>query len=238
MSASSICLEGMNRTALLKDAKAGNRDSFAQLIGPYAMNLYRSALRLTASATDAEDVRQEAILKAMLRLEQFEGRRGDCGEDLHSWLSRIARNTAIDVIRKKRKGKILSLDEPVGGDGEPFLATIRSSEQNPEERYSRNESRKKLANAISLLPAELRQACLLRDVMQYSTQEVAEELGISAMAVRLRLFRAHNRLRATLTAGFPRKTKETQADFSAFRNTKKSFRSLSTGVAPTFASGD
>jgi len=76
-------------------------------------------------------------------------------------------------------------------------ATAR--EDNPEERFARREMRKLMANAITQLAPELRQVCLLRDVLQYSTQEVAERLGISAMAVRLRLFRAHRRLREKLS---------------------------------------
>jgi RNA polymerase sigma-70 factor, ECF subfamily len=238
MGASSICIDGMNRASLLQGAKAGDRDSFAQLIGPYVPSLYRGALRLTASVADAEDVSQDSILKAMTRLEQFEGRSNENEENLHSWLSRIGRNTAIDVIRKRRAGKILSLDEPVGDEGETFLATIRSSEQNPEERFSRNESRKKLAGAISTLPGELRQVCLLRDVAQYSTQEVAEKLGISAMAVRLRLFRAHNRLRAAFAAGSLRKVKDAQANLPPVRKKQESFQSLPTAIASSFASGD
>ncbi len=238
MSATSICIDGISRAALLKGAKAGDRDLFALLIGPYAMSLYRKALRLTASVADAEDVRQEAILKAMLRLEQFQGRGGQGGEDLHSWLSRIGTNTAIDVIRKRRGGKVFSIDEPTGEHGETFEATIRSSEKNPEEKYMRSETCKQLAVAISSLPAGLRQVCLLRDVMQYSTQEVAEELGISVMAVRLRLFRAHNRLRAALTAGVTGQTRTSPSAFSPIGNRGKHIHGLPTDVLPSFASGD
>jgi len=237
MSATSVCIEGMSRTTLLREAKAGNRDSFARLVGPYALSLYKGALRLTSSTADAEDVRQEAILKAMMRLEQFEGKCGEGGAELHSWLSRIGRNTAIDVIRKRRAGKIVSTDEPVGEAGETFEASLRSSEQDPEERYARRETRKQLADAISSLPAELRQVCLLRDVMQYSTQEVAEQLDISAMAVRLRLFRARNRLRTVLTAGFTRRIQASQVPFSPLRR-KEKHQNLSTNVVPSFASGD
>jgi hypothetical protein len=67
-----------------------------------------------------------------------------------------------------------------------------------------------MADAITQLAPELRQVCLLRDVLQYSTQEAAERVGISAMAVRLRLFRAHRRLREKLSLALqPRKQRET-----------------------------
>jgi predicted RNA polymerase sigma factor len=69
---------------------------------------------------------------------------------------------------------------------------------NPEERYARREFRVLIAGAIARLAPDLRQICLLRDVLQYSTHEVAARLGISTVAVRLRLFRAHRRLREGL----------------------------------------
>jgi Sigma-70, region 4 len=75
---------------------------------------------------------------------------------------------------------------------------VAASGHNPEEQLARREMRKLMSDAIAQLPRDLRRACLLRDVLQYSTQEVADRLSISAMAVRLRLFRAHRQLREKL----------------------------------------
>jgi DNA-directed RNA polymerase specialized sigma24 family protein len=82
--------------------------------------------------------------------------------------------------------------------GENFAERIAAREENPEERYARREMRSLLARAITQLAPDLRQVCLLRDILQYTTQEVAERLGISTVAVRLRLFRAHRRLHEEL----------------------------------------
>jgi hypothetical protein len=72
--------------------------------------------------------------------------------------------------------------------------------------------RQHLADAIKQLAPELRQICLLRDVLQYSTQQTAERVGISAMAVRLRLFRAHRRLRERLSVALqPKKERQIKA---------------------------
>jgi hypothetical protein len=76
---------------------------------------------------------------------------------------------------------------------------VAARDDNPEERFARREMRKLMADAITQLSPDLRQVCLLRDVLQYSTQEVAARLRISAMAVRLRLFRARRRLREKLS---------------------------------------
>jgi RNA polymerase sigma-70 factor, ECF subfamily len=198
MCSTSNCLDGATRSALLMQARKGDRESLAKLILPYAPGMYLGALRYTRNPADAEDVRQDAFLKAMTRLEQFAGTPGEDRDNLHAWVSRIAANASIDVIRKRRDGRLFSLEEPNGAGEEALGNNVAAREDNPEERFARREMRKLMADAITQLAPELRQVCLLRDVLQYSTQEVAERLRISAMAVRLRLFRAHRRLREKL----------------------------------------
>src|SRR2546422_7847275 len=212
MCSTSICLDGATRSALLMQARNGDLESLAKLILPYAPGLYLGALRMTRNPADAEDVRQDAFLKVMTRLEQFAGTPGENRDDLHAWVSRIAANASIDVIRKRRDGKIFSLEEPNGAGDETLGSNVTAREDNPEERFARREMRKLMADAITQLAPDLRQACLLRDVLQYSTQEVAARLGISAMAVRLRLFRAHRRLREKLSIALqPAKRRQARA---------------------------
>lgn len=199
MCSTSVFLDGAARSALLTQARKGDRESLARLILPYAPTMYLSALRMTRNPADAEDVRQESFLKAMTRLDQFAGTPGENRDDLYAWVSRIAANASIDMIRKRRDGKLFSLEEPNGASDETLGSNMTAREDNPEQRCARREMRTLMAQAIAQLPPDLRQACLLRDVLQYSTQEVAERLGISAMAVRLRLFRAHRRLREKLS---------------------------------------
>jgi len=199
MCSTSLAIDGATRSGLLLQARKGDRESLAKLILPYAPGMYLGALRLTRNPADAEDVRQNAFLKVMTRLEQFSGMRDENRDDLHAWVSRIAANAPTDVLRKRRDGKLFSLEEPTGEGDETLGTNAAAREDNPEERFARRETRKLMAHAITQLAPELRQVCLLRDVLQYSTQEVAERLGISAMAVRLRLFRAHRRLREKLS---------------------------------------
>ena len=186
------------RCTLLKSARNGDRDALAQLVMPYAPGLYRSGLRLTGNSYDAEDVRQETLLKTFCRLDQFVGTPTRSHDELHAWVSRIATNASIDVIRRRREGKVFSLDQ----SSERFRRILRfpdpSRLANPEQGFLRDETRRLLASAILELPPDLRRVCLLLDVMHFSTQEVAQRLGISSVAVRLRLFRAHRRLREKL----------------------------------------
>ena len=216
MCSTSVFLDGTARSRLLIQAQKGDRESLARLLLPYAPGMYLGALRLTRNPADAEDVRQEAFLKAMTRLEQFSGTRGESRDDLHAWVSRIAANASIDVIRKRRDGRLCSLEEPNGAGEETLGSNITAREENPEERFARREVRKLMADAIAKLAPELRQVCLMRDVLQYSTQEVAERLRISALAVRLRLFRGHRKLREHLSMAWqPAKQRQARAAASA-----------------------
>ena len=220
MCSTSSYLDGATRSALLTQARLGDRESLAKLILPYAPGLYLGALRLTRNPADAEDVRQEVCLKAMTRLEQFAGTPGENRDDLHAWVSRIAANASIDVIRKRRDGKLFSLEEPSPAGEETLGSNVAAREDNPEERFARREMRKRMADAILQLSPDLRQVCLLRDVLQYSTQEVAERLRISAMAVRLRLFRARRRLREKLSVAL-RPARHPRADARAILQTSR-----------------
>jgi RNA polymerase sigma factor (sigma-70 family) len=203
VSASTDSQHWQSRSTLLRSARAGDRQALAELVMPYATALYRSGLRLTGNAHDAEDVRQETLLKTMVCLDQFVGAQTGPRDDMHAWVSRIARNASIDVIRRRREGKIFSLDQSSSFSEEPWAAQIPAKQANPEQGLLRQESRRLLASAIALLPPDLRQVCLLRDVLNYSTQEVADQLGVSNVAVRLRLFRAHRKLREKLNQRFP-----------------------------------
>lgn len=190
----------------LADARSGDAEAFAEMVMPYAPGLYRRALRMTGRPADAEDVRQDALLKAFSRLNQFAGEQSEQKDDLHAWVSRITSNASIDLIRQRRDGKYISLEEPGLAPDETFGSRLAARTDNPEERYSRREMRKLIAGVIACLPADLRQICLLRDVLQYSTHEVAARLRISSVAVRLRLFRAHRRLRDDLQDRLRRKS--------------------------------
>jgi len=221
---------------LLARARQGNREAFAQLVSPYVPTLYRRARGVTGNFADAEDVSQEALLKAWTRLEQFTGTQIESADDFRAWLSRIGTNTSIDLLRQRRDGKISSLEEPRGQNDETLGSSIAANEQDPEQRCARREMGRLLANAIVQLPPDLRQACLLRDVLHYSTQEVADRLGISIVAVRLRLFRAHRKLREKLQDSLRPRTARQQCEQRSADAPRRRYVTLR--ATPEFASGD
>jgi RNA polymerase sigma-70 factor, ECF subfamily len=209
MSCTTLCLETIDPSALLAEARLGNREAFATLVLPYAPRLYRRALRLTGNPADAEDARQDALMKALTRIDQFSGKQREFHNDLNAWVTRIASNASIDLLRQRRDSKHVPLENSDFEAGENFAGHLSAHGATPEESYARREMRSLLARAITQLPSDLRQVCLLRDVLQYSTQEVADRLGISSVAVRLRLFRAHRRLHDELRAVLRRNHRKT-----------------------------
>src|SRR5260370_7823835 len=115
----------------------------------------------------------------MTRLGQFVGTPGENRDNLHAWVSRIAANASIDVLRKRRNGKVFSLEEPSGAGDDTLGSNVTACEDNPEERFARREMRKLMADAIAQLAPELRKVCLLTYALQYPTHEVAERARIS-----------------------------------------------------------
>jgi RNA polymerase sigma factor (sigma-70 family) len=234
MSAASVVLDAYNldtenaenlraaKRKVLANARMGDGEAFAEMVLPYGPGLYRRALRLTGNRADAEDARQEALLKAFSRLNQFAGQRDDGKDNLHAWVSRITTNASIDLIRQRREGKYISLEEPGIAPEDTFGNRLPARTDNPEELYARREKRLSIAGAIARLAPDLRQICLLRDVLQYSTCEVAARLGISTVAVRLRLFRAHRRLRDDLHERLRQKQRRSTPGASPLRSAKTS----------------
>jgi len=227
----------------LADARSGDAEAFGQMVLPYGPGLYRRALRLTGNPADAEDAHQEALLKAFSRINQFAGQQEEGKDDLHAWVTRITTNASIDLIRQRREGKYLSLEEPGASPEETLGNRLAARTENPEERYARREMRGLIANGIARLAPDLRQICLLRDVLQYSTHEVAARLGISTVAVRLRLFRAHRRLREALREELRKKQRRTipsraaqNARKPALPSRREEFLALPTGAE--YACGD
>src|SRR5260370_4804198 len=99
-----FCLESGALTGgqLLAQARRGNREAFARMVSPYVPTLYRRARGLTGNAADAEDVSQESLLKAWMRLDQFTGKQNESADDFSAWLSRIGTHTSTDLFRQRR----------------------------------------------------------------------------------------------------------------------------------------
>ncbi len=189
--------------ALVARAQAGDAQAFAELVERYERKIYRLARHITGNDEDAEDVLQETFLKAYENLPGFQGQ-----SKFYTWLVRIAVNEALMKLRRRKTGKMVSLDETIDTGEETMAREIAVWEDNPEEQYSREELRRILEEAIESLAPLYRTVFVLRDVDELSTEETAEALGISVPAVKSRLLRARLQLRDKLTRFFKRKQED------------------------------
>jgi RNA polymerase sigma-70 factor, ECF subfamily len=192
-----------DESGLVAGAKRGDGAAFTQLVNRYERKIFRLAKHITQNEEDAEDVLQDSFLKAYEHMGEFQEQ-----SKFYTWLVRIAVNEALMKLRKRRPGKIFSLDDAVDTGEEMVAREIAVWDDNPEQRYSQEELREILQQAIDGLSPIFRTVFILRDVDELSTEETASALGISVPAVKSRLLRARLQLRDKLTRFFKRKAED------------------------------
>ena len=189
-----------DESALVARAREGDVAAFNELVGRYSRKIYRLAKHITQNDEDAEDVLQETFLKAFEHLSDFQGQ-----SKFYTWIVRIAVNESLMKLRKRKSDRTVPLDEPVDTGEDTVVREIAVWEDNPEQKYSREELANILEEAVETLRPAFRTVFVLRDIEELSTEETAEALGISVPAVKSRLLRARLQLRERLTRFFKRK---------------------------------
>ena len=173
---------------LVAAARDGDRPAFDELVRRTYVDTYTLALRLTAHEEDARDVVQETYLRAWKGLDGF---RGDA--QFTTWLYRITANTAYTTVKRRRRHRADALDAMVD---EPIETRI---EAQPEESAEQSALLAQPRRArSSTCPPKLRVLVVLKDVYGLSHEEIAEELGISVAAAKVRLHRGRKKLRDLL----------------------------------------
>ena len=200
MSAMSSPIEIDDEAAIVARARLGDAKAFSELLRRYEGKIFRLALHITQNREDAEDVLQEAFLKAYEHLDQFQGQ-----SKFYTWIVRIAVNQALMKLRKRKSDRSVSLDETIDTGEDTVAREIAAWDENPEQQYSREEINEILSSAIDGLAPIYRAVFVLRDVDELSTEETAEALDLSIPAVKSRLLRARLQLRDKLTRYFKRK---------------------------------
>jgi RNA polymerase sigma-70 factor (ECF subfamily) len=186
--------------ALVHAAKAGDLEAFSQLVTRYDRNIFRIAQHITHNEEDAQDVVQDAFLKAYTNLAQFQE-----NSKFYTWLVRIAVNEALMKLRKRRNDRTVSLDEDVETEEGSMPREVADWSPNPEQLYGQSELGDILKKTIQGLPPGFRTVFVLRDVEGLSTEETAEMLDLSVPAVKSRLLRARLQLRERLARYFKAK---------------------------------
>jgi RNA polymerase sigma-70 factor (ECF subfamily) len=170
----------------------GDEELYHKLIQPYELSVYRMALSFIKDEAEAEDVAQEAFLKAFRNLSKFRGE-----SKFSTWLISITLNEARMRLRRS-KVRMESLDELPEDGGKVSPALLRDWREIPSEALERHELRALLQKAIRELSPIYREVLVLRDVEELSIEETAGALAISISAVKVRLHRARIMLQKEL----------------------------------------
>lgn len=173
----------------------GDADAFGAIVDEYQKNVYNLALRMTGNPEDAQDMSQEAFIKAFNSLASF---RGD--SKLSVWLYRIVSNVCLDFLRsrKRRQTVSLNMDDGEGGTSELEIPDLSAM---PEEELNRRLTREAVRKGLLSLPEDQREILLLREIEGLSYDEIAQALELEAGTVKSRIFRARKRLCAQLVSG-------------------------------------
>jgi RNA polymerase sigma-70 factor, ECF subfamily len=191
---------GTDETTLVAQSREGDTAAFGELVRRYEGKIFRLAQHVTQNREDAEDVLQETFMKAYEHLDQFQG-----NSKFYTWIVRIAVNQALMKLRRRKTDKSVSLDETIDTGEDTMIREIAAWDEDPEQRFSRDELGGILDTAVQSLDPPYRSVFTLRDIDELSTEETAEALGLSVPAVKSRLLRARLQLREKLTRYFKRK---------------------------------
>jgi RNA polymerase sigma-70 factor, ECF subfamily len=186
-----------NEQDLICRIKGGEKELFYDLIRPYQRTVYMMVLSLLQNEADAEEVAQQAIMKALANLTQFRFQ-----SKFSTWLVQIALNEAKMRRRKDRNDLHDSIDEEKEGE-EGHYAPIDLADwrEIPSEALERKELRAALLSGFASLQAKYREVFVLRDVAEFSTAEVAVVLNLTEATVKTRLSRSRLQMRDAVAPG-------------------------------------
>ncbi len=189
-------------------ATVSDRREFTRLMERTQRQAYNMAYRMTGNRDDAEDLTQEAYLRAYRSFATYNRQL-----PFESWFFRILSNLFIDLLRRRPKQKPLSLDQPMGDDDgdDNLLMQIQDDTANPERNLMEQVMDEKLQGALATLPETFRTAVLLCDVEGLSYEEIAARMNSSIGTVRSRIHRGRLLLRQAMNAGAETKGRRRRA---------------------------
>jgi RNA polymerase sigma factor (sigma-70 family) len=174
---------------LVEAAKKGQSTAFGALCERYGQQLFRAAHRVTRSREDAEDAVQDAFMRAFVHVKDFDGR-----SSFATWITRIAINSALMILRKKRSCAEIAMENSDEHNSGPVIE-MADHAPSPESSYARDEENRILRQAIGRLRPSLRQVVNMHQLQEGSMRETADHMGISLAAAKARLFHAKAALR-------------------------------------------
>lgn len=173
---------------LVQKSKEGDLDAFDQLVNRYENKIYSLTFRFMGNHADAGDLAQETFIRLYLALGGF---RGD--SSFSTWLYRIAANTCRDEIRKRKRRPNISMDELI--ESSPAHVPVADDQDAPEEVIQRMELQRQVQECLNELSQDHRLILVMREIQEFSYQEIAEVLKCSMGTVKSRISRARQALK-------------------------------------------
>ena len=177
---------------LIQSARSGDEKAFEKLLKKYRNLVYSVMVRMVRNPQEAEDLTQEAFIKAFGALQSFNEEYA-----FSTWLMKIASNNCIDFLRKK-KLRTQSIDEPVKYKDESLQFELPDREPTPERKMLNTERSRMINDAIEALPRRYREVIILRHKEEKSYEEIAELLQLPLGTVKARIFRAREMLNKSI----------------------------------------
>ncbi|MBN2210093.1 MAG: sigma-70 family RNA polymerase sigma factor [Sedimentisphaerales bacterium] len=188
--------EATSDDVLLARSRAGQMAAFGQLVERYQHRLYNAVLRMVANADDAQEITQDAFVRALQGLRQFRGSSG-----FYTWLFRIGMNLSINFHRRRRKVQMtsLSVENPLTGTQADGLAHLADAETSgPAQRAQLAEEHRRVLAALDRLEPSARAVIVLRDIEDLDYAQIGQILDIPVGTVKSRISRARLTLRNML----------------------------------------
>src|SRR5205807_3510402 len=179
---------------LVKRARKGDLSAYDELVKRYQERIYATVYHMTSNHEDANDLAQEAFIKAFQALKSFKG-----GSSFYTWVYRIAVNKTINFLKQRKNRQLMSLDDiDFNAEHDPDLVAL-ISEKTPRRDANLSELQEKLNEAMQKLSDSHRLVVTLHDVQGLSHEEISKIMDCNTGTVRSRLFYARQQLQGYLT---------------------------------------
>ena len=184
----------VEESKLVEAARKGDLNAYDELVKRYQERIYATVYHMTANHEDANDLAQEAFIKAFQALKSFKG-----GSSFYTWVYRIAVNKTINFLKQRKNRSQMSLDDiDINAEHDPDLVAL-ISEKTPRREVNLTELQEKLNEAMQKLSQSHRLVVTLHDVQGMSHEEIAKIMDCNIGTVRSRLFYARQQLQAYLS---------------------------------------
>lgn len=176
----------------IKQIKKGDQDAFGEIVDLFKDKIYQLSYRMVGNAHEAEDIAQEAFIRAYMNIHTY-----DTNRKFSTWLYRIATNLTIDRIRKKKPDYYLDA-EVAGTEGLTMYSQVAADVQLPEDELQSLELQEEIQQQILSLPDKYRSVIVLKYIDELSLKEISEILELPVGTVKTRIHRGREALRQQL----------------------------------------